>query len=229
MRMVADAQPRADGGVVDREQRSGLTNRYEWSDGLDRLQAPKSDSPRVTWSSVPSTRYGRVVAVAMTPAFPVFRGVTRACGTLATILLIARNGNAVAERGIPPAILMHAAIGVSGDLMSSTSMDPDRCPAYNRAAEIIGRRWAGAIVRAMLGGAARFTDIRAAIPGIADRVLSRRLKELEADGILTRLVYPETPVRIEYRLTDKGRALGGVVDAISAWANDWAPTPSSRQ
>lgn len=113
--------------------------------------------------------------------------------------------------------------------MASTSMDPDRCPAYNRAAEIIGRRWAGAIVRAMLGGATRFTDIRAAIPGIADRVLSRRLKELEAEGILTRLVHPETPVRIEYRLTDKGHALGGVVDAISAWANDWAPTPSPPQ
>ncbi|MGH8931605.1 MAG: winged helix-turn-helix transcriptional regulator [Egibacteraceae bacterium] len=112
--------------------------------------------------------------------------------------------------------------------MSSAKVDPDHCPAYNHAVEIIGRRWAGAIVRAMLSGATRFTEIRAAIPGIADRVLSRRLKELEADGILIRQVHPETPVRIEYRLTDKGHALGGVVDAISAWANDWAKAPSTR-
>lgn len=106
--------------------------------------------------------------------------------------------------------------------MTSANVSPDRCPGYDRAVEIIGRRWAGAIVRAMLVGATRFTEIRASTPRIADRVLSRRLKDLEADGILTRQVYAETPVRIEYRLTDKGRALGGVVDAISAWANDWA-------
>jgi len=95
------------------------------------------------------------------------------------------------------------------------------CPAYHRAVELIGRRWSGAILRAMLSGVTRYSDLTAAIPGLSDRMLSERLKELEAEGIVERCVYPETPVRIEYRLTEKGRALGGVVEAVSAWAAAW--------
>lgn len=95
------------------------------------------------------------------------------------------------------------------------------CPGYNRAVEIIGRRWAGAVIRAMLGGAVRFSEIRDAAEGITDRVLSQRLKDLEAEGVLTRTVHDQTPVRIEYHLTEKGRDLAAVVGAISAWANDW--------
>lgn len=98
---------------------------------------------------------------------------------------------------------------------------PANCPNYNRAAEIIGSRWAGAVVRAMLGGAVRFGEIRARVDGITDRVLSQRLKDLECEGILRREVFAETPVRIEYRLTPKGRALGKVVDAVAQWADDW--------
>ncbi len=97
----------------------------------------------------------------------------------------------------------------------------DFCPVYHHAVELIGRRWTGAIVRILLGGTTRFSDIAAAIPGLSDRLLSERLKELEAEGIVTRTVIPEIPVRIEYRLTPKGRALGDVVDAISAWAGAW--------
>ena len=96
-----------------------------------------------------------------------------------------------------------------------------RCPSYNRAAEIIGSRWAGAVVRAMLNGATRFGEIRSSISGITDRVLSKRLKELEEEGILVRQVLPDTPVRIEYHLTEKGRALSGVVDAMTEWADTW--------
>ena len=95
------------------------------------------------------------------------------------------------------------------------------CPRYHRAVEIVGRRWSGAVVRALLSGLSRFSDIAAAIPGISDRLLSERLKELEAEGIVDRCVHPETPVRIEYRLTDKGRALVDVVEALSAWADQW--------
>ena len=105
--------------------------------------------------------------------------------------------------------------------MPESIVQPSRCPGYNRAAEIIGSRWAGAVVRAMLGGASRFGEIRGSIDGITDRVLSRRLKDLESHGILARVVFNDTPVRIEYHLTDKGRALSRVVDAMTEWADEW--------
>lgn len=95
------------------------------------------------------------------------------------------------------------------------------CPFYQHAVELIGRRWTGAILRAQLSGATRFGDLAAAIPGLSDRLLSERLKELEAEGLVRREVFPTTPVRIEYQLTDKGRALADVVAAISTWAHDW--------
>jgi DNA-binding HxlR family transcriptional regulator len=96
------------------------------------------------------------------------------------------------------------------------------CPAYTRAIEIIGRRWTGAIIRSMLSGTVRFGEILAAIPGLSDRLLSERLKELESEGIVVRTVTPSTPVRIEYRLTEKGRALGTVVRSVADWAETWA-------
>ena len=95
------------------------------------------------------------------------------------------------------------------------------CPLYHKAVELIGRRWTGAILRALLAGVERFSDLTATIPGLSDRMLSERLKELEAEGIVTRTVIPATPVRIEYHLTEKGRALGSVVQAASAWADRW--------
>jgi DNA-binding HxlR family transcriptional regulator len=95
------------------------------------------------------------------------------------------------------------------------------CPVFHRAVELIGRRWTGAIVRALLVGINRFSDLAESIPELSDRMLSERLKELEAEGIVARTVIPETPVRIEYRLTEKGRALEPVLDAIGAWAGDW--------
>lgn len=104
-----------------------------------------------------------------------------------------------------------------------------QCPTYNRAAEIIGSRWAGAVVRAMLAGATRFSEIRDYINGITDRVLSKRLKDLEVEGILVREVFNDTPVRIEYHLTDKGRALAHVVDAMTEWADEWLAEPGAIQ
>jgi DNA-binding HxlR family transcriptional regulator len=98
------------------------------------------------------------------------------------------------------------------------------CPRYHHAAELIGRRWTGAILRALLTGIHRFSDLAHAIPGLSDRMLSERLKELEAEGIVNRIVIPETPVRIEYRLTEKGRALSGVIEALANWAETWLPS-----
>ncbi len=97
------------------------------------------------------------------------------------------------------------------------------CPRYHKAVELVGRRWTGAILRALLSGQVRFTDLVLSVPGLSDRLLSERLKELESEGIVDRKVHPETPVRIEYRLTEKGRALEKVVDAVSAWAEQWVP------
>ncbi len=97
------------------------------------------------------------------------------------------------------------------------------CPRYHQAIEIIGRRWTGVIIRALLCGDTRFSQIRTTIPGLSDRLLSERLKELEAEGIVERRVLAETPVRIEYHLTPKGKALADVVQAASAWAERWLP------
>lgn len=95
------------------------------------------------------------------------------------------------------------------------------CPVFQGAVELIGRRWTGAIVRALLTGSNRFGEILVRIPGLSDRLLSERLRELESAGIVTRTVYPDVPVRIEYHLTDKGRELEGIVGAISAWGEKW--------
>jgi DNA-binding HxlR family transcriptional regulator len=95
------------------------------------------------------------------------------------------------------------------------------CPAYTHAMEIIGRRWTGAIIRSMLAGASRYSEIVAAVPGLSDRLASERLKELESEGIVERVVTPSTPVRIDYRLTDKGRALASVVREVADWAARW--------
>ena len=66
--------------------------------------------------------------------------------------------------------------------------------------------------------------LRAAIPDISDRMLSERLRELEAEGIVKRTVIPETPVRVEYAVTEKGRGLEDAIEAIGKWAEAWLPT-----
>src|SRR6185369_6724411 len=95
------------------------------------------------------------------------------------------------------------------------------CTRFHRAIELIGRRWTGAIVFVLLRSRCRFATLRDAIPDITDRMLSERLQELEEEGIVERTVVPETPVRVEYALTRKGRELGAVVKAITDWAHDW--------
>lgn len=103
------------------------------------------------------------------------------------------------------------------------------CPAYSKAIEIIGRRWSGSIIRSMLAGAARFSEVLAAVPGLSDRLLSDRLKELEIEGIVARTVVPSTPVRVEYRLTEKGLGLAAVVRSVDDWAANWGPAEAEGQ
>jgi DNA-binding HxlR family transcriptional regulator len=99
--------------------------------------------------------------------------------------------------------------------------DDHFCPYFHHAVELIGRRWTGVVLRSMLAGASRFGDIAAAVPGLSDKMLAERLKELESEGMITRTVVPETPVRVEYHLTDKGRAIDGILNALDRWADKW--------
>jgi len=101
---------------------------------------------------------------------------------------------------------------------------PELCARFHRASELIGRRWTGAIIFCLLKSTCRFATLRDAIPDITDRMLSDRLQELEQEGIVQRTVIPDMPVRVEYALTRKGRALGAAVDAIAAWAHKWTET-----
>ncbi|WP_108671685.1 winged helix-turn-helix transcriptional regulator [Peribacillus acanthi] len=97
------------------------------------------------------------------------------------------------------------------------------CPRFEKAMSIISQRWTGLIIYQLFLGPQRFSAIESAI-SISGRVLSERLKDLEQQGIVKRDVYPETPVRIEYSLTDKGKALEPVLHGIEKWAQDWIPT-----
>lgn len=104
---------------------------------------------------------------------------------------------------------------------------PALCAAFHSAVELIGRRWTGAIIFLLLKSRLRFAELRDAIPDITDRMLSERLQELEQNGIVERTVIPDPPVRVEYELTTKGRALAGAVDAISDWAHKWGEAPAN--
>jgi DNA-binding HxlR family transcriptional regulator len=108
---------------------------------------------------------------------------------------------------------------------------PALCARFHRASELIGRRWTGAIIFVLLKSRRRFAELGAAIPDITDRMLSDRLQELEAEGIIERTVVPETPVRVEYALTRKGRALAAAIHAITDWAHKWIPVeaPAGNQ
>jgi DNA-binding HxlR family transcriptional regulator len=99
--------------------------------------------------------------------------------------------------------------------------DASLCPKYEKAFEILGKRWTGLIIKVMMDGPKRFSDISSQIPNMSDRMLGERFKELEGLGIIKRNVYPETPVRIEYELTEKGRALDNALKEVQAWATEW--------
>jgi DNA-binding HxlR family transcriptional regulator len=102
------------------------------------------------------------------------------------------------------------------------------CGRFHAAVELIGRRWSGAVLHLLLKAPSRYAELRAAIPDITDRMLSERLRELEEEGIVARTVIPETPVRVEYSLTPKGRALGPALDALGHWAERWVTIEASE-
>jgi DNA-binding HxlR family transcriptional regulator len=94
------------------------------------------------------------------------------------------------------------------------------CPGFHKAVELIGKRWSGAIVREMMAGAVRFTDLMHAIPDLSERMLCARLRALEEEGIVQRRVIG-VPMRVEYHLTEKGSDLREVFAAVGLWADRW--------
>ncbi|KIL36169.1 HxlR family transcriptional regulator [Cohnella kolymensis] len=95
------------------------------------------------------------------------------------------------------------------------------CPKYESAAELLGKKWTGLIIRVLMGGPKRFKEIKEQIPEMSDKMLTDRMKELEACDIVKRTVYPEMPVRIEYELTEKGHNLEDVIQSIQSWGEKW--------
>jgi DNA-binding HxlR family transcriptional regulator len=95
------------------------------------------------------------------------------------------------------------------------------CPFYHEAVELVGRRWTGAILRVLMDGSMRFSEIAQAVPELSDRLLSERMKELESRGIVERNVRPGPPLRVEYQLSRMGRELGPALAEIERWARRW--------
>ncbi len=95
------------------------------------------------------------------------------------------------------------------------------CPLYHEAVELVGRRWTGAILRVLMDGPMRFSEIAQSVPELSDRLLSERVKELEARGIVCRTVIPGPPVRVEYSLSEMGQELKPALSELQRWANRW--------
>jgi DNA-binding HxlR family transcriptional regulator len=99
------------------------------------------------------------------------------------------------------------------------------CPLYHEAVELVGRRWTGAILRVLMDGPLRFSEIAQAVPEISDRLLSERMKQLEARGIVERTVLPGPPLRVEYELSAMGRELEPALSELQRWAKRWLRHP----
>jgi DNA-binding HxlR family transcriptional regulator len=105
--------------------------------------------------------------------------------------------------------------------MSTTKGPPEVCPHFHAAIELIGKRWTGAILCALTEGQLRFGELGRCVPGLSDRLLSRRLRELEEQGLVSRDVEPGSPVRVVYSLTEKGSDLRPAIDELGDWARRW--------
>src|SRR3954469_5317757 len=119
-----------------------------------------------------------------------------------------------------------------GKRSRGSSTRPACCPHLHEAVELVGRRWTGAILETLRSARRplRFSEIAAAIPDLSDRLLSERVKELEARGLIDREVHPGPPVRVTYTLTDMGHALEPALSELKSWAQAWLrPGPPVRQ
>jgi DNA-binding HxlR family transcriptional regulator len=95
------------------------------------------------------------------------------------------------------------------------------CPDFHAAVELVGRRWAGAILYALSERPHYFAELSQAVPGVSDRLLSQRLREFEAEGLVARKVHEGAPARVSYALTEKGRELEPALAELKSWARRW--------
>jgi len=107
---------------------------------------------------------------------------------------------------------------------SQADIEGAYCPLFQHTVEVIGRRWTGVILLAILSGLERFSDIREAIPGLSDRLLAQRLRELEAEGLVERI---EDDGQIRYHLSESGEDLSPIIETIQAWSSRWAEEAST--
>lgn len=98
------------------------------------------------------------------------------------------------------------------------------CPHFHAAIELIGKRWTGAILSALTERPLRYGELAKAVPGLSDRLLSQRLRELEEEGLVERLVEAGAPVRVTYSLTEKGAELRPAISELRQWARRWHKT-----
>ena len=94
------------------------------------------------------------------------------------------------------------------------------CPVATTLS-LIGNRWSPLILRELLSGTKRFGELKRAIGGVSQKVLTSNLRQMEADGLVHRKVYHEVPPRVEYSLTDTGHSLKTVIDALWNWGEDY--------
>jgi DNA-binding HxlR family transcriptional regulator len=103
---------------------------------------------------------------------------------------------------------------------SHNSVPHDSCVAVREVLNRVGDKWSVLIVGLLANGPKRFSELRRAIEGISQRMLTLTLRGLERDGLLTRTVYPTIPSRVEYELTELGRTLRKPTQAIAKWAQE---------
>ena len=105
-----------------------------------------------------------------------------------------------------------------------TAHEPRACDAaLTRAFEFLGKRWNGVLLGTLIAGPAGFSELRRAVVGISDSVLSERLAELTKAGLVARTVDPGPPVAVTYTLTESGRALLPALQELTAWASNNLP------
>jgi DNA-binding HxlR family transcriptional regulator len=135
-----------------------------------------------------------------------------AAGPAGDLRIPGRSDAAVAIKEPPAA-------AASDTTAADCAGSPACCPRLHEAVELVGKRWSGAIVYVLLeGGSMRFSEIGGAVPNLSDRLLSERMKELEARGIVEREVREGSPARVEYSLTEMGRELAPALRELREWA-----------
>src|SRR6516162_5287736 len=116
---------------------------------------------------------------------------------------------------------MGAGVGTDSESAADGPSSTRCCPLYHEAVELVGRRWTGALLRVLMDGPLRFSEIAQSVPELSDRLLSERMKELERRGMVRRRVISGPPVLVEYSLSEMGRAREPALSELERWANRW--------